>query len=597
MLARQGDRSHDGDPGAGDRLLLAVARGARGWLALLVALGLLSAGATLALPAALGRCVDQVMAAARETGPWSSVRGSVALTAGLIALAVVADASAQLVSGVGTAGSTGALRRRLARHVLAAGPALSWRTADGDLVARLVGGTATTARVVTVVSGAAGAVIPPVGGVIALAVIDPWLALTFGAGMITATSAVRTYLRDAGAANTGYLQAQASIAARLTDALAGARTIGAARTTGREVERTLAPLAALREHGDLAWRTMARLAFHGEPAVLLTQVAVVAVAGVGLAHGRLGSGEMLAASRYAVMAAGIGGMIGQLSGLTRARAGAQRVADVLDQPVAAYGDRTLAAGPGRLELRGVSAGPPDAPVLDGLHLTIPGGSVVALVGRSGAGKSLVAALAGRLCDPTVGQVRLDGVPLDHLERASLRRSVAFAFERPALLGGTVAGAIGFGVDPPPPERIRRAARAARAEGFIGRLPGGYEAPLAATPMSGGELQRIGLARAMARGARVLVLDDATSSLDTATEAEIAEALTSHAGRCTRLIVTHRATTAARADLVAWLDRGRLRAIGPHRRLWADPEYREMFRPEPAVARPAADEVAIAGPPT
>ena len=102
------------------------------------------------------------------------------------------------------------------------------------------------------------------------------------------------------------------------------------------------------------------------------------------------------------------------------------------------------------------------------------------------------------------------------------------------------------------------------------------APLADTPMSGGELQRLGLARALAQDARLLILDDATSSLDTATEAEIASVLTAHAGDRTRLIVTHRTTTAARADLVAWLVDGQIRRLAPHAQLWQEPDYRAAF---------------------
>jgi ATP-binding cassette, subfamily B, bacterial len=579
-------RSFDGD---GDRLLTGLVGRSRRWLAPLLVLGVLGSGAVLALPAVLGRAVDQVVDASRDgsAGGWGTARGSMVLAAVLIGVAVAEDAAGQLVGGVGTAGATGDLRRRLVRHVLAAGPGLTRRTAAGDVVARLVGGTAAASRVVVVVAGLAGALIPPIGGLVALALLDPWLAVTFAAGMALAGGAVRAYLRDARAANAGYLEAQGAIAARLVDALAGARTIAAARTVDREVDRILAPLPDLRRHGVGAWRTMAQLAFQGEPVVLLTQVAVIVVAGLGLAAGRLSPGEMLAASRYAVMAAGIGGMISQLSSLARARAGASRVAEVLGEPAMQYGSRPLLPGPGRLELRAVTA----RPALDGVDLVVPGGSVVALVGRSGAGKSLVAALAGRLRDPDAGEVRLDGVPLRDLSRGSLRRAVAYAFERPALLGGepaTVGEAIGFGSEAASVVRIRRAAAAARADRFIDRLPGGYAAPLADTPMSGGELQRLGLARALARDARLLILDDATSSLDTATEAEIASVLTAHAGDRTRLVVTHRTTTAARADLVAWLDAGRIRALGPHHDLWADPAYRAIFLPETVQPEPPDD---------
>ena len=583
----------------GDGVLVAAMRGAGGWLAPLMLLATLGAGATLALPALLGRAVDQLVTATRAGEPtWDAAGGTLVATATLVVVVVAVDVASLLVSGAGTAATTGRLRRDLVHHVLAAGPGLSQTTAEGDLVARLVSGTATAARSVVVVAGLAAAVIPPAGAVVALFLVDPWLALTFGLGMVSVSGAVRTYLRGAQAATAGYLEAQGSIASRLVDALTGSRTIAAARTTDAEVERVLGPLPALREQGAAVWQNLARLAFRGEPVVLLTQVAVIAVAGARMSAGQLTAGELLAASRYAVMAAGIGGMLDELAALTRARAAAQRVAEVLSVPAPAYGTRDLVAdGPGRLELRGVTAGPTGAadPVVDGLDLVLPGGSVVALVGRSGAGKSLVAALAGRLCDPTAGAVLLDGVPLPELERRSLRRAVAYAFERPALLDRTIAEAIRFGVDMPEPARVRAAAEAARADGFIARLPEGYAASLADTPLSGGELQRIGLARALAHEARVLILDDATSSLDTATEAQIAAAVTTQMQGRTRLVVTYRRATAARADLVAWLDGGRIRACAPHEVLWADPSYRAIFLPddEPAPAPAPAPPTAIA----
>jgi ATP-binding cassette subfamily B protein len=215
-------------------------------------------------------------------------------------------------------------------------------------------------------------------------------------------------------------------------------------------------------------------------------------------------------------------------------------------------------------------------VLDGVDLTVPAGSTLAVVGRSGAGKSLLAAVAGRLADPDAGEVLLDGVPLRSLTREELRREVGHAFERPALLGATLEDTIGFGAPRPAPPRVREAARAARADTFITRLPDGYATPCAEAPLSGGEVQRLGLARAFARGGRLLILDDAMSSLDTVTEHHIAEALLRPTPRGSRLIIAHRAATAARADRVAWLDGGRIRAVGTHAELWELPEYREVF---------------------
>ncbi|WP_343963531.1 ABC transporter ATP-binding protein, partial [Streptosporangium amethystogenes] len=127
------------------------------------------------------------------------------------------------------------------------------------------------------------------------------------------------------------------------------------------------------------------------------------------------------------------------------------------------------------------------------------------------------------------------------------------------------------------EVVRAAARAARADTFVRRLPLGYDTPLQEAPMSGGERQRLGLARAFAQGRRLLILDDATSSLDTVTERQVARTLSGVLRDRTRLIVTHRVATAAAADRVIWLDDGRVRACGSHRALWADPAYRAVFQ--------------------
>ncbi|MYR56465.1 ATP-binding cassette domain-containing protein, partial [Streptomyces sp. SID625] len=175
-------------------------------------------------------------------------------------------------------------------------------------------------------------------------------------------------------------------------------------------------------------------------------------------------------------------------------------------------------------------------VLDGVDLTVPGGTTLAVVGRSGSGKSLLAAVAGRLCDPDAGDVLLDGVPLRELSHAELRGAIGHAFERPVLIGTTVEDAIGLGPVAPDPGLIRRAARTACADDFVRRLPEGYATGLADAPRSGGESQRLGLARAFAHGGRLLVLDDALSSLDTVTEHRIAHALTRGGTSTTRLVV-------------------------------------------------------------
>ncbi|MBO0806113.1 MAG: ABC transporter ATP-binding protein, partial [Nocardiopsaceae bacterium] len=302
---------------------------------------------------------------------------------------------------------------------------------------------------------------------------------------------------------------------------------------------------------------------------------------------------------------GIGASTAMVARLGVARGGARRVAGLLAVPAPRHGTTaTISQGdgpgrarrnatvphllapdgavpdapPGALTMRGIAVRRGGQDVLRDLDLTIPGGAVVALVGRSGAGKSTLAELAGRLADPTEGSVSLDGTDLRALTRGTLREAVVYAFERPHLFGATPREAIGFGPAVPPDEDIRAAASAAQAAQFIERLPLGYDTPLDEAPLSGGEVQRLGLARAFAHAstARVLVFDDATSSLDTITEMLVSRAMTERLRGRTRLIVAHRAATAARADLAAWLDEGRIRAIAPHDKLWRDPDYRSLW---------------------
>jgi ATP-binding cassette subfamily B protein len=160
--------------------------------------------------------------------------------------------------------------------------------------------------------------------------------------------------------------------------------------------------------------------------------------------------------------------------------------------------------------------------------------------------------------------------------------VTFSHERPNLVGPTVSetdtlsDVSAFGAHTPPGDDIVSAARSAQADVFIRRLPDGYRTRHADAPMSGGEAQRLGVARAFAHAGRVLIFDDVAASLDTVTEHEISEVLTNELQDRTRVVIAHRASTAARADLVVWLDHGRVREVASHRDLWRDRDYRSLF---------------------
>jgi ATP-binding cassette, subfamily B, bacterial len=570
---------------AADRLLVRTVWRGGHWAALLGITSIAGAAADTLLPAVAGKTVDVVLGAAEQPGTAGRTGHWLAGCAGLILLIVACEAAGQFATGMSTAGATEWLRLKMAAHIFACGIRLPRRFPAGDLVGRITGGTADASFAAAGAVPAVAAIIPPVGSVIALALIDPWLAAAFAAGLPVLAIALRVFVRDASNVAAHYQRAQGAITARLLDALAGARTIAAAGTCDQEAARVLVPLAQVRLHGRASWRIQARIAAQGSLIVPLLQVMVLAVAGVELAAHRISPGELLAASQYAVLGAGVGAAISRLGQLSRARAGARRVAEPLAETAPGPGTRTLPPGPGRLWLSSVTVRCDGEPVLDRVDVTFPAGAVVAVVGRSGSGKSLLAAVAGRLLDPDQGEVRLDGITLTSLDRTQLRRAVVYAFDRPALFGATMGDAVAFGAEHPGSMRVRLAAQDASAYDFLSRLPAGLDTPLEQAPMSGGEVQRMGLARAFAHAgeARLLILDDAMSSLDTITEMQVAAALTSRLGHRTCLIIAHRAATAARADLVAWLDAGKLHPLRPHRELWQDPRYRAVF-----VASEAAD---------
>jgi ATP-binding cassette, subfamily B, bacterial len=523
---------------------------------------------SLAMPAALGATIDAIVAG-DDSRRW------LAIVAGLILLGIGCDLVGIYAGTRCVADTAGWLRERLVRHVFAIGPQRSDRFDTGDLVSRLSSHASAAAGAGTSAVSVVASVIPPAGCLILLAVIDVWVALAFLVGVGLVTLVLLAFTRQTAAVTTDYQQVQGRLSGRLTESLAGARTIAAAGTVAAERRRVLEALPDLRAHGAQMWRVLSRASAQAGVVAPVVLVAVLAVGGLSLVAGRISPGELFAASQYAVIGAGLGALTGVLSGLARARAGIRRLSEVLGVDRVGYGHRGLPDGPGRLVFDGVTVRDGDSVLLDGVHLTVPGGAAVAVVGRSGAGKSVLAALAARLRDPDSGQVLLDGVPLGELRHEALRAAVGCAFERPVLVGSTVGDAIRLGRDGAP---VEPAARATHAHEFISRLPDGYRTPLADAPMSGGETQRVGLARAW-HADRLLVLDDATSSVDMVTEMQISQTLTEDHGGRTRLIVTHRATTAARADLVVWLDDGRIRGSGPHSLLWTDPDYRALFGAE------------------
>jgi ATP-binding cassette subfamily B protein len=269
----------------------------------------------------------------------------------------------------------------------------------------------------------------------------------------------------------------------------------------------------------------------------------------------------------------------------RASASAQRILEVLDeQPelVDAPGAVALDDCLGDVEFRDVRFSYVTAgePVLDGLTLHLRPGETVALVGRTGSGKSTVARLVPRFYDVNDGSVLVDGVDVREITIESLRANVGLVLDDSFLFSGTVRENIAFGRPDATDAEILAAAQAAGAEDFIDRLPDGYETIVGerGSTLSGGQRQRIAIARTLLVNPRILILDDCTSSIDAHREHEIHEALrTLMAGRTT-LIIAHRLSTIALAERVVLLDGGRILADGTHEHLLRTvPEYGDILR--------------------
>ena len=556
-----------------DRLVLRVLRSGWPWTVGLAVAALIDTATSVLLPAALGRAVDTVLGGGSE-------RGVFVVLGILLGSGMASEFTYAVLCGRISADRTAALRGELLRHVLGLG--LRCRRPAGDLLSRVLSGTAGIGSIGPAVVSVVASLGTSVSGLVALTVIDVRLLIVVLLGAPSCLLVARVLMRRTADITTRYQTAQGELSARLLDAVAGARTIRASGTADREITRVLEPLADIRAAGNEMWQAWRMAGWQLSLIAPALQTLVLATAGFGVVHGTLTPGEMIAAAGYLTLALGLLSQPAQLAQIAKARGAAARVAEVIADPLPVTAGQSLPDGPGRLQFRGVTMRMDDRFVLDHLDLDLPGGTTLALVGRSGTGKSTLAAVAGGLLDPDEGEVLLDGVPLRHADPDQLRAAVGYAFECPALLGENIADAIGYADRPAGSDDIERAVQRAEAHDFVTRLPAGYRTPLRELRLSGGELQRLGLARAICHSVRLIVLDDAMSSLDTATESRVAHAMDGALAGKTRLIVAHRAATAARADLVAWLDEGCIRVLAPHRDLWySRPDYRALFHDDAA----------------
>jgi ABC-type multidrug transport system fused ATPase/permease subunit len=300
---------------------------------------------------------------------------------------------------------------------------------------------------------------------------------------------------------------------------------------------------------------------------------VLLVGGREVINGGLSLGDFAAFYTYLIMLTGPMRMLGVSLGMAqRAVASGNRVFEILDREPrieSAPDAPPLPDGPGAVELRDVSlAYNGGAPALEDVELKVSAGQTVALVGPSGAGKTSLVALLARLYDPTRGSVLVDGADLRTVDVTSLRSQIAFVADDSFLFSASVAENIAYAHPEATQEEIETAARRAQAHGFIESLPDGYATLVGerGLTLSGGQRQRIAIARALLADPRILILDDATSSVDARTEAAIKRGLREVMAGRTTFIVAHRMSTISLADDIVVMDAGTIVDRGSHEEL-------------------------------
>jgi ATP-binding cassette subfamily B protein len=375
----------------------------------------------------------------------------------------------------------------------------------------------------------------------------------------------------------------AELTAEAEENVSGVRVVKAFAREERQLGRFRHAVGRVFEQSMVSTRLRA---FYNPLIAFLPQISLAAVLLVGggqAASGTITLGEFVAFFFYVTLLAGPMRMLGVSLGMAqRAIASGARMFEVLDREPrlsAPPGAPPLPPGEGRVELRGVSfAHENGAEVLRDVDLDVAPGRTLALVGATGAGKTTLVNLVPRLYDPTAGELRVDGADIRSVDTASLRGEIALVSDDPFLFSASVRENIAYARPEADDDEVREAARRAGLADFVEGLPDGYETRVGerGLTLSGGQRQRMAIARALVRDPRILILDDATSSVDATTEAAIRQALREVMAGRTTFIIGHRLSTVALADEIVVLEEGRVVARGTHEELLEQsPLYRTI----------------------
>jgi subfamily B ATP-binding cassette protein MsbA len=362
---------------------------------------------------------------------------------------------------------------------------------------------------------------------------------------------------------------------RLTEKLAGARLIKMFQLERYAIKRLDENFEQIFKLRMKSVRARARLSPLLEAFAGLAIAGVIALAGWQITTGIATTGGFMGFITALLLAAQALRSFGNFgSNISEALAGAERFYELIDEKpeiVSAAGAPALRISEGKICFDNVSFaydGAGDRAALHDISLSVPGGKTIALVGRSGAGKSTMMNLVPRLFDSTAGHIEIDGQNVRHVSLRSLRDAIAIVSQEITLFDDTIRTNIALGRLEASESEIVAAAKAAAAHEFIVEQPKGYDTVIGDGGMrlSGGQRQRLALARAILKDAPILLLDEATSALDAESERLVQTALANFTRNRTTLVIAHRLATVQRADLICVLDQGRVAELGTHAEL-------------------------------
>ncbi|HVA20615.1 MAG TPA: ABC transporter ATP-binding protein [Candidatus Micrarchaeia archaeon] len=477
------------------------------------------------------------------------------------------------------------LRRRLFDHFQQLSVSFHERYTSGRVISRLTSDVdAITTLLETGVEDLISAVLVVLGTGVLLLVLDWPLGLVTLATFPVLLWMAAWFRRESARAYRRTREAVALLIVHFVESMRGIRAVQGFR---REA-RNQSIFEAINDRYRLANQRSFRLVAVFTPGVRLVGNLVIGVVllygGYRVLHGQMTVGVLAAFLLY------VGQFFEPMQDITdfyntfqAASAALEKLSGVLEerpQVASPAHPRTPAAVVGALQFDGVRFGYRDQVVLEGLDLSVPAGQTLAVVGATGAGKTTLARLATRFYDPTRGSIRLDGIDLREWDETRLRSQVVMVTQDGYLFSGTVADNIAFGRPDASRDEMVAAARAVGADRFIEHLPGGYDTDVGkhGGRFSAGQRQLMAFARAFLADPKVLILDEATASLDVPSERLVQRALRTVLSRRTALIIAHRLTTVEIADRVIVLDRGRIVEDGRPRDLLAGPgRYRDLHR--------------------